>query len=191
MFEREWRDLAWVPRWAIIRTNRTQSVAEHSFFVSVYAFQIGKELKGLEFGQACAVVALYHDFEESWMSDIPGPVKRSIRDDDKFREYVSKGVEERLAWSPGDTEEIAVVLKVANLLDEVLFQIDEERMGNSAIRNSINSSSQRLYRALYRMHDVFNSTPQTKVIFNNYVDEAISLAKKGYSSGAPTNNTDL
>ena len=38
------RVLQHVPRWAIIRTLRQQSVAEHSYYVAIYATAIAKLL---------------------------------------------------------------------------------------------------------------------------------------------------
>ena len=39
-----YRDMAHVPRWVIARTHRRQSVAEHSYFVALYARQIAIEI---------------------------------------------------------------------------------------------------------------------------------------------------
>lgn len=135
MFEREYRDLQFVPRWAIARTIRTQSVAEHSFFVAVYAADIVR----LAFARGlikeeelihCVTYAIFHDRGESFMSDIPGPVKRSIKDAKKLDAFEAS-MEKRVFGNYFDPPDYAkAVVKCADLMDEWAFMNDEKWLGN-------------------------------------------------------------
>lgn len=113
-----YRELAHVPRWAIVRTNRQQSVAEHAFFVARYAIDICREL-GInprpEFIEYC----LKHDDEELYSGDIPAPYK-------KMRGWNSEKPKCLL-----DVE--WMILKAADLLESILFLIDEQLLGNKTV----------------------------------------------------------
>jgi hypothetical protein len=69
--------LTFVPRWCIVPMHRHQSVAEHSFRVSIIAGAIATKLG---FGPALVngimTAALLHDKEEAISGDIPNPYKR-------------------------------------------------------------------------------------------------------------------
>ena len=41
-FALAWRDMAYVPRWVILRRHRQQYLAEHSYFVAIYAQQVAR-----------------------------------------------------------------------------------------------------------------------------------------------------
>jgi len=65
-----------VPRWAVVKTSRTQSVAEHSYNVAVIARKICSIL-ALDDRDVNEVIveALLHDTDEVYTSDIPSPAK--------------------------------------------------------------------------------------------------------------------
>lgn len=137
MFEREYRDLIHVPRWAIARTTRVQSVAEHSFFVALYTSEIlswysiyhQSQLNPLSYARILRY-ALKHDRSEAFMSDIPGPVKRSIRDTEKAKDFEDKM--DRAVYGHGMdvTDMDKTIIKCADLMDEYGFWWDEQQMGN-------------------------------------------------------------
>lgn len=145
MFESEYRDLAFVPRWSIARTHHTQSVAEHSYYVALYSMQICQFMANRkrlnherkEWAAWCGMredaiaYAVVHDASEAYMSDIPGPVKRNIVDKEKAQEYemrmnVAIYGDECL---PMDIASKSVV-KVADLMDEYAFWMVESGLGN-------------------------------------------------------------
>ena len=68
--------LADIKRWHIVRTSQDQSVAEHSYFVTLLAMRIASVI-GAPIGQIVHY-ALLHDAEECWTGDIPSPVKHSM-----------------------------------------------------------------------------------------------------------------
>jgi 5'-deoxynucleotidase YfbR-like HD superfamily hydrolase len=65
----KFRDLAHVPRWAIARTNRQQSVAEHSYYVTLYAIAIAQELEVPITGGFISY-CLLHDMDEIHTGDL-------------------------------------------------------------------------------------------------------------------------
>jgi len=161
MFNREYRELSFVPRWPIVRTIKIQSVAEHSFYVSLYACQIGELLqKEGEWKVDMGILlkyALYHDVEEVFMSDIPGPVKRAATNSETVNEFVKKEMTKRFGdeWetclnSPDDLASINYIkniVKVADILDEVFFLASEMQLGNGSVKNVYKNSVKRLEQA--------------------------------------------
>lgn len=70
--------LGHVPRWSIVRIDRPQSVAEHSFNVAGIVRELHERLQ-LDSAKyrldRCVHWALYHDVDESITGDIPGNAK--------------------------------------------------------------------------------------------------------------------
>ena len=62
-----------IKRWLIVETSREQSVAEHSYNVTILAMRVASVLN-LPVGRI-VFRALLHDAEECWTGDIPSPIK--------------------------------------------------------------------------------------------------------------------
>lgn len=153
MFEREYRDLAHVPRWAILPTTRTQTVAEHSYFVSLYTSQICLLAMGLGYITAVDLgrivnYALVHDRDEAYMSDIPGPVKRNIKDPEKLESYIHHMDSKIFATKPIPRGVDKLIVKAADLMDEVAFLWGESQMGNRDAERLIPEVELRLHHAI-------------------------------------------
>lgn len=139
MMERELRDLAYVPRWGIVRTLRQQSTAEHSYYVTLYANDIAAFL-GLPTDTQLRIVkyALWHDMDELLTGDIPGPHKRRIIDKPKAKHFLSTamdkifGIRGHRDGSPHDAVVLTVV-KIADMMDAINFLHEEMSMGNSNV----------------------------------------------------------
>ena len=188
MFERELRQLSFVPRWVITRNLRTQSVAEHSFYVAVYAEQLAIWLGYEGDWQALIHAALWHDAEECFTGDIPGPTKRSIIDSDRCEKFIMKGLKERFGNQVFNiTEEQRVILKIANLLDEVFYQAGEEEMGNLTAAQSKNLSIKRLKAAV----ESLPLTAFTVVELWGIIQYAIMDHNGAGQDKLPTNDDDL
>ena len=79
MFERELVDTLTIQRWGIVRTVKPQSIAEHMYLVSHYANDICIFLNlHTELHLACLQYALWHDVDEIFSGDAPGPNKRGL-----------------------------------------------------------------------------------------------------------------
>jgi 5'-deoxynucleotidase YfbR-like HD superfamily hydrolase len=138
VMQREYRDLSFVPRWAIIRTIRQQSVAEHTFYVALYAEQLARRMEWAGDHAALMRYALYHDVAECFTSDVPGPVKHRAMDAEKWAGMERAGVRERFGKDVeeiiyGADDEIRAIVKVADGLDELGFLQTEAQLGNKAI----------------------------------------------------------
>ena len=68
--------LADIKRWSVVRIDQKQSVAEHSFFVTLLAMRLANAI-GAPVGRIVQY-ALLHDAEEAWTGDIPAPVKHTL-----------------------------------------------------------------------------------------------------------------
>ncbi len=68
--------LAEIKRWHIVSMNQKQSVAEHSYFVTLLAMRFSNAI-GAPVGRTVQY-ALLHDAEEAWTGDIPSPVKQYV-----------------------------------------------------------------------------------------------------------------
>lgn len=131
-----WRELAYVPRWGIFRRNRDQSVAEHSYYVSVYAGQIAEMVKWKGDAAMLLKAALIHDLFEGRSGDIPAPFKRQMGIDEKHLEAEWKYFHDNfrdqlpvLAALRGDPQ-IAAIVRVADRLEGCIFLATEWMSGN-------------------------------------------------------------
>lgn len=138
MFEREYRELAHVPRWSTVRTIGRQSVAEHSYYVALYAMQTAGLIQWRYPGEMDRLVkdALCHDLEEFAFGDTPGPAKRYL---------FSKAAEDQLkiglfqsrfhGWpiTTSSNHGIREIIKFADCLDATMFLCGEYQLGNRTI----------------------------------------------------------
>lgn len=151
-----YRDMAHVPRWVIARTHRRQSVAEHSYFVALYARQIAIEI-GYDRLEDLLTYALWHDLSETVTGDIPGPVKRSGINaavlssaiepvmEDKFGEGVVSQMRE------SNSSAIAKIVSVADTVEELCFLHEEQLMGNTWVTPIIREAVDRLYKRVFAL----------------------------------------
>lgn len=151
-FPRELRDLSHVPRWSIARKIRTQSVAEHSFYVAHYAYTIATIIEWEGNHGSLLSKVLFHDVPECITSDVPGPVKRELMDPDSLSRYEDSVVRERWRFYPTScTPEEKAILKTADLLDETLYLAGEIQMGNSSVWDYFNRASERMYDSVHKL----------------------------------------
>ena len=134
--EREWRDMAYLPRWSIVRRVRDQYLTEHSYYVTLYAMQLADELGWTGNHADLARYALVHDAAEIDTGDIPSNTKRAMTGGDvdaleidvfraKFPDYI-----ERATYRDPDVPKI---VKVADGFDAVFWILGEMQMGNRTL----------------------------------------------------------
>lgn len=188
MFEREYRDLAHVPRWVIIPTIQRQSVAEHSYYVTLYASHI---MFKLNLDPRFTLPALYHclehDRSECYTGDIPGPAKRSMVDPNKVKVFEVKGDLDRFSTDKFDADKIIVAIrKLADLMDEYAFWKEEGALGNSRCRQMLNAIEPRLDAAAKNLGEL---TSNELPVF----DRIVIPFKQGCDRPkvVPENNTDV
>lgn len=72
--------LADVPRWSVVKTMRSQSVAEHSFLVAVFTMELISRLSTFDMASpvslGAVLWAICHDAPETYTGDIDGLLKR-------------------------------------------------------------------------------------------------------------------
>jgi len=179
MFERELRDLSYVPRWSIVRVAKPQSVAEHSFFVAMYADQIAEIISWRHRGNRENLMraALWHDVEECFTGDIPGPTKRKIMSNE-FINTVEEGNRIRFGNKYKITlkPQEKIILKTAGLLDEALFLAGEIQRGNMACKHVFKYVLTRLHKACMQLPGLL-----VNKLYDSYVIPAITKELRGYS----------
>lgn len=128
------RVLQHVPRWSIIRTIRQQSVAEHSYYVALYAKVIAKYV-GLDPIESATLIwgALLHDMEEMITGDIPTPSKRRHLHIYPYRILADINVDFDKNVDLGSTAK--KVLVVADCFEAIMYLKDEEYMGNMTVKH--------------------------------------------------------
>lgn len=116
-----------VNRWQIVKTQRQQSVAEHSFQVALIASRLC-DLLDLSEEIRCRVVwySLVHDLPEVLTGDLSTPLKRMLGTEamDKLKAFEDTiTVAGRpIALGQGKTPDvIRLVVKVADLIEAVAF----------------------------------------------------------------------
>lgn len=125
--------LAFVPRWSIIRTIRQESVAEHSYFVAVITKEICDILRtdSSKLGEFLWY-ALDHDIEESITSDIPSPIKNYI--EVKYEKLYPELARRRLNINP-PTPYVWSIVKLADIAACIFYLQSERLMGNGTIND--------------------------------------------------------
>jgi hypothetical protein len=123
----KFRDLAHVPRWAIARTNRQQSVAEHSYYVTLYAIAIAQELEVPITGGFISY-CLLHDMDEIHTGDLPSGYKRDhgIKDPNPYADTMNITASQK------------VVCKIADWLEAAIFVAEEKGLGNRTMDEIFN-----------------------------------------------------
>lgn len=162
---KQYRMLSFVERWGIAPRHHHQSVTDHSYFVTLYCSQLCR-LLDLTGHDTLRVLnyALRHDAFEVFISDLPGPAKRSIVDPQKLSRYHGKfadGMDDAYREAMDEADEpiyvadrksttrvrIRDVVKVADLMDEVFFLAMEMNLGNNLVRGLYQKELSRLDQA--------------------------------------------
>ena len=186
MFEREIRDTAFVPRWSIVRVSRQQSIAEHAYFVAIYSDQIAEILGWEGPRDALFRYALMHDADEILSGDIAGPAKKILKKavgvsihifDNWLFQQMKRRIPDFERWvrSTGSNlrwdEDIKAIIKIADILESVLFLVDEQFIGN----RFVTEHKEYLEDTLYKLLQHFKS--HTKLAdLNNAITLAIRSA---------------
>lgn len=155
-FPTELRTASIIPRWSVVWTLNRDTVANHSFFVSLYSFQIAQLIGWQGRYGDLMYRALTHDLEENISGDLVSPVKRQILDRDKADLYLREKMLERmpsvietLDWMEAlpEAKEVKAIITAADRLDALLFLTVECRMGNRHVFSRCQDARSRLEEA--------------------------------------------
>jgi 5'-deoxynucleotidase YfbR-like HD superfamily hydrolase len=111
-------------------------VAEHSYYVAVYAMLLGRGMGHHEWIVNEAIrMALIHDTEEIVTGDIPAPAKKYLDPDDKkFLNFKNRAHELLKIRASGMPNEISVhIVKLADFMDALAYLATEIQMGNQSV----------------------------------------------------------
>lgn len=148
-FTSDFRDVAYVPRWAIARRIRHQYLAEHSYFTALYADQIARLIKWNGSYEELFRYALYHDLDETITGDIPGPAKRSAWCKERGEEAISDVLGDKYGSDVRETrreapEDIRAIVSVADSIEEVCYLSEELILGNIWVSPVVKEAQERL-----------------------------------------------
>lgn len=195
MFEREIRDASFVKRWSIVRTIRDQSIAEHQYFVTMYANDIASALDlpqmlHLALLQQC----LWHDLkDEIFTGDIPGPAKRALcPDKDSFKEkcrgwthkvFGILGHRDGTGLKSTEQNVVTAILKAADELDAACEMATEVQLGNQNCVIRVLPPMQRGLGHLDVAFDLIGTDPATRSKIRGAYQDAVRICQTGDSRG--------
>lgn len=183
MLEREITDVGFVQRWSIVRTLMPQSVAEHSWFVAMYANDIC-HIFGLDDFLQLAVLkyAIWHDVDEQFTGDLPGPNKRALFDamgadaeaNWKFKVvkwmdkvfpgwYIRAGGDASQYKGAHSSKIVKTVVKAADWLEASVRMATEYQMGNSNTRRHIEPNANGCKEQLWNLYELLGGRYRGKM----------------------------
>lgn len=113
--------LASVFRWHIVAVGKPQSVAEHSYFVTLLVDALFPHTRMDEIDYNFAIrYALIHDAVEAYVGDIPSPVKQAMRPD-ALHELETQCLGTSMAGALDVGQEIKDLVKLCDRLEAVKF----------------------------------------------------------------------
>jgi 5'-deoxynucleotidase YfbR-like HD superfamily hydrolase len=129
-----YRDAGAVKRYHVKRTLRQQTVAEHTFGMLMLVKQVAPHIDK----SVLYAAILHHDLPELMTGDVPAPIKRAHPE----LGPLMNSIEEELAplYDPlceRLTQEEASLLKWADRMELVLWCLEEYRMGNTFVLDTI------------------------------------------------------
>lgn len=133
-FLKKLRGLNFVFRWNFHPRQRQENVAEHSFWVAVYAGAIATKM-GMkpEYVNQVMCIGLCHDFEEAITGDLPSLIKRFVPEWIRVELQAQAelyGPETQYFQELNNLGHIDEIVKAADALAALIYVDEELRMGN-------------------------------------------------------------
>lgn len=169
------------------------TVANHSYFVAMYADEIARLIKWNKAQQTSDDMtsryhlcryARVHDLDETITGDIVSPVKAEIMSRERANIYILGKMQERL---PGVVDainemqalsywgDIKAIVKAADRLDALLFLVCERRMGNAVIVDRIPSAWNNLKDAWFKLPYVAGHKYLIAKLWEDVVEPAVMM----------------
>lgn len=166
---RRLRRLSVVPRWTVIPTIRRQSVAEHVYQVQWLTLALMSKTKSGVLTQveitSALIWALMHEELEAVTGDLPSPTKSP-----EYKQAMGELLDGVTIVHEADfvtTQRVADLVKVADLLEAVLFLNEEIAMGNKAVTSIRNERKEKLMGAWAKVQDLFLGDG----VLSDFIDE--------------------
>lgn len=192
MFEREIRDGAFIPRWQIVRTLRTQSIAEHSYHVAMYVNEICVFLKiDPDTHRRTLQYALWHDLRDEIISgDMPGPAKRRLVKDrehwDNTADEMATSIfgfhQNRMGMHTSAAQQLMIkaIVKVADWLDAACEMAGEAQLGNRNVAHHVSGNTESCVEAAKFLCNMIGTAHEG---FVHVLRKAVSDAGSTFSRG--------
>lgn len=172
-----------VQRYSTVPTIHKESVAEHTFYVTLLSFKLAVAA-GANI-EKTLTIAMAHDLDEAFSGDMPRPFKYYSRDgnDDTLKRFLDAtchhmmqrtleddDVELLMAWEDSKAGSLeAQIVKFADLWSCLLFAYRERLLGSSTFADQV----------LDRAPDNFNAIVWDKKL-QPYVKELLEFAARNY-----------
>lgn len=133
-----YRDAGAVKRYHVKRTIRQQTVAEHTFGMLMLVKQVteGYGAYGLQARASLYEAIMHHDLPELMTGDVPAPIKRAHPELGPLIDSIEQDMYP-LYRELTLTQEEASLLKWADRMELVLWCLEEYRMGNTYVKDTI------------------------------------------------------
>lgn len=182
MFKYRERMLSVVIRWSVLPRLHDQSVAEHSYYVTLYTEELCKLLQlGPVVRYEAMSYALRHDLGEVIIGDIMGPVKRLIANHDELEKLNHSALTELGHSSDKPAKLLLDVVKAANCIDEYFWLSMEVSSGNRSVRQMHRVVEGRMRLALKKIELEYLMT----TLVNEYdaMDQGLGFPQKDTDLG--------
>lgn len=152
----------------------SESVAEHSFFVAAYVLKL-HDYYNFDLEKALRM-ALLHDFNEVFVSDVPFPIKSKYKELNKALEkaeyevnctHISKEFADEMLEFNNMTSAEGIIVELGDVLSVVSYSKHEIGLGNSSYMKDVyNKSIPRYTRILTKAEKYLRDGFTTDQIIN-------------------------
>lgn len=156
LFSPELRTASFIKRWNIVWMAQPDNVAEHSYYVALYARFIADTIKWKGNKGTLLTLALLDDIDEIVTGDITGPVKHEILDQKRTEEFVDSQLVKKMPLVVDLMADLAEedkngdmyrIIKCADKMDALVHLIVQSRLGSKHLKNRIDDSERKLEAA--------------------------------------------
>lgn len=154
LISKDARMLQHIKRWGICPLIKEQSVAEHSYYVTMYALQITKILFPNEDERKMRIVekALVHDISEIWTGDIPTPLGANF-EVKKAKKAKAYELYSKHSYAPYANDDIdTLIIKIADYMEALHKCVEEKRLGNTYMERAYNDIDKRMHKTFKDLH---------------------------------------
>lgn len=131
-----YRDAGAVTRYHAKRTLRTQTVADHTFGMLMLVKQVTNLTWPPHQMRRLYEAVMHHDLPELFTGDVPAPIKRAHPELGPLMDSIEEGLAP-LYQDFALSEEEACLLKWADRMELVLWCLEEYRMGNTYMGDTV------------------------------------------------------
>lgn len=146
--------MKYINRWALMRNNHTENIAEHSMMVASVAHCLAlinnKLFNGNVNPELLAVKGLYHDATEVLTGDLPTPVKYDLLINDSYKAIEKAAAERLINLLPNEikNEYRTLIVKDSNNYEEKLLKAADKLCAYIKCVEEVTSGNKEFKKAL-------------------------------------------